>query len=107
MRIVVTYDVVTPESAEQGDIADAGFENEEGIDMTPECDEETAIDNAVNYLRQYGPVEPSSSQFHPEVWYTQTDADIDYRTGAETRKSFHLKDFNEEDQREIYRRIRR
>lgn len=77
-RIKVTYEVITPESAEDGDVAERGWDDEEGTPHT--------LREAVKLMRG---CEPSSSEFHVGVWYT-AEGDTDYRTGAERRQSFHL-----------------
>lgn len=106
-RIKTTYDVVTPESAEQGDFADQGWiDDDVGHDCFPDSDDMeeglTSVDLAIRFLTQNGPLEASSSAFHPGVWYTQSDGSVNYCTGAQTRYSFHLHDFTSEAQAEIY-----
>lgn len=108
--ISVTYEVITPESAEEGDVAERGWENEEGYNVEPsEEDREdgsTAVDNAVRFLRGEGPVEASCyPSWSRGTWYTQTDGSTEYSTGAERRLSFHLSGFIEEEEKEIYARI--
>jgi len=117
IKIQITFDVVSPESAEHGDFADHGFYGEGGwkfsiadedfyarcerdgrekalADMTPEPDTFDSVDDAVDFLSNYGPFEPSC---HPlcesgghDCWLTQADGDEDYSTGEVTRLSFHL-----------------
>jgi len=106
--ITVSYDTVTPESAEEGDVAESGWEDEEGVDMTPdEIDVEdgiSAVDKAVDYLQKNGPMEPSSSQFTPHTWYTHYEGQ-DPSDGSETSYSYHLNGFTPEEEQEIYRRM--
>lgn len=110
-RIRISYSKTTPESVEQGDLSDAGWENEDGI----ECDidqeyideygsEHAAIVNrAVNLIYIYGQsVEPSSSQFHSGIWYTETEGTTNYRTGESTQYSFHLSGFTEQEESDIF-----
>jgi hypothetical protein len=109
--ITTTYQIVTPESAEQGDYAEQGWKDEEGESMTPdEYDMEdgvTAIDKAVEFLKHNGANEPSSSPTITigNTWYSTSSPDIDYTTGAETYYSYHLKGFTPEEEQEIYKRI--
>lgn len=107
-HIKVSYSIVTPESAEDGDYAESGWEDEEGMDMTPDqYDVEeglTAVDKAVSNLRAAGAVEPSSSQFHKGVWYSDGGSD-DYRTGERTERNYHLRNFTEEQERAIFDQI--
>jgi len=107
-HIKTTYEIVTPESAELGDVEESGWSNEEGESMEPDSRDTgegiTAVDKAIDFFEDKC-VEPSSSDFHPGVWYTDADSDIDYRTGAETRESYHLYEFTEEEQERIYRAV--
>lgn len=104
-RIVSTYSETTPESAEDGDCSDTGWIDEDGESCEPEDEDETAIDNAVRILRNAGVTEPSSSAFHPGLWYSTEPQVIDYSTGTEREESYHLKGFSEDEEREIYRRM--
>lgn len=108
-KIATTYQTVTPESAEQGDYADQGWEDEEGESMTPdEYDAEdgiTAVDKAVRFLQDKGGNEPSSSQFHEGVWYSTVDPERDFHTGEEKYYSFHLKGFTPEEEAQIFEKI--
>lgn len=104
-RILVTYEIITPESAEEGDAAERGWVDDEGSSMEPdEYDLEegiTAVDNAVKFLCHDGATEASSYPFSVGTWYT-TEGDPDYRTGETEYHSYHLKDFTPEEERVIY-----
>jgi hypothetical protein len=103
--IRTTYDIVTEESAAHGDVAERGWIDEEGEVMEPDADEEaegiTAVSLAVKFLRDAGGIYPSSSGFHPGVWYSN-EAEQDYRTGEWETRSYHLVNFTTEEQKEIY-----
>lgn len=78
-RFCVTYDVITPESAEDGDSADRGFASPGGWRHD---------DRALMTLREAlsvagGPFEDSGS------WWSTIDADTDYRTGEDTFYAIH------------------
>lgn len=107
-RILTTYNVVTPESAEQGDYAESGWYDEEGDSVVPDqYDVEeglTVVDKAVEWLRKHNVAEASSSHFHQGVWYTSCP-DVDYGTGAETTYNYHLQGFTPEQEEEIFKRI--
>lgn len=105
-RIRITYDVVTPESAEHGDFAESGWIDEDGYVMEPD-DDETLVDCAVRFLKRECIGHASSSHFHPGIWYTTDDGCIDYRTGADRQRSFHLKCFTEADERAIFEALRK
>lgn len=106
-RIRVTFETVTEESARDGEVAERGWEDEEGEPMLDEDDpdREEVVENAVEYLTSNGATEPSSSAFHRGVWYRQTDADINYRTGAARYRSYHLVGFTAEEEREVFEEL--
>jgi hypothetical protein len=93
--IRTTYDVVTPESAEQGDFADTGWIDEEGQKLSPA--------EAVKWLRHegVGPFEAEEAGSTSSGWYT-VEAGTNYQTGAETRHSFHLKGYTPNQRRAIH-----
>jgi hypothetical protein len=93
-RIRISYEVITPESAENGDVEERGWIDEEGT--------EHSVESAVELLTREHYVSPSSSAFHPGVWYSDADSDVDYRTGAETHSSYHLAGFSEQEERAIF-----
>lgn len=77
----VTFDVVTPESAEQGDVADSGFV----VDGVSLRDAIAALQGAQ--------VAPSCEPFNPNyryTWFYTMDAEVNYRTGAEETRALHL-----------------
>ena len=104
-RIAISYEIITPESAEHGDAEERGWIDEEGVDITPDKfdieDGLSAASKAVNFLRDEGVVEASSSQFHPGVWYIGQDIP-NYKTGATEIRSYHLKGFTPEEEKIIY-----
>jgi hypothetical protein len=71
-KITTTYQVITPESAAEGDYEETGFIDEEGQDMEPdEFDLEegkTPVDLAVEFLLNEGPLEASSYPFSGGTW---------------------------------------
>ena len=88
--IRTTYEIVTPESAEDGEAAESGWKDENGMHYT--------VQEAIRLLEGS---EPSSSSFHPGIWYTQR-GDTDYRTGGEESDSYHLVNWPEKLQRKVY-----
>jgi hypothetical protein len=94
--IRTTYEIITDESAEQGDVAERGWRDEEGAEYD--------VDSAGDFL--YG-CEPSSSGFHAGVWFTAYAWDTNYRTGAVENRSYHLDGFSESEQRSIFERVTR
>lgn len=108
-RILTTYEVITPESAEAGDAEERGWHDEEGHSCEPdEYDKEdglSAVDIAVKFLRNKGACHASSSHFHAGVWYS-TEGEQDYRTCAETTYSFHLKGFSAQEEKDIWTKLK-
>ena len=108
-RIRITYSRTTPESAEQGDFSETGWINQEGEDMTPDLydieEGKTAVDKAVEFLKNEGVIEPSSSDFHPGNWYSTEWQNVDMRTGEDEERSYHLVGFTPEEEKEIYDRV--
>lgn len=99
----VTYEVVTPESAEYGDVAERGWVDDDGTDWgyDPE-DERTLAEQVARYIGS--PVEPSCyPHWVPGTWYTDADGSINYTTGAERRQSYHLGGMTRDEQQDVYR----
>lgn len=79
----VTYDVVTPESAEHADSADAGFVSAQGDHVAVEDvdeDIELSLREALDLCH------PSEDSGH---WFRESDGRINYRTGEEETRSLH------------------
>lgn len=96
-RIVTTYEVITPESAERGDVAERGFEDAIGMPMAPEGnrDKRTPADLAADWLIDTGgrAMEASGPDEDPRTWYTSYGTQ-NARTGATRNLSYHLKGFD-------------
>lgn len=105
-RVRISYEVITEESAREGDAAERGWENEDGELMIDDGeDREDLVDNTVRFLQDNGAMDASSSHFHPGVWYTTSDPDTDMRTGETTYRSYHLVEFTPEEEREIFNEV--
>ena len=103
-RIVVAYETLDGD----GEQIDAGIEGpEEGSTVLPDgadlIEGETIVSLAVRILKGSCADTPSSSFFHPGIWY-ETDYAANFRTGeiSLTRRSYHLKGFLPEQEQEIY-----
>jgi len=117
-QVKITYQTVTPESAEHGDFAETGwldgcwkYDTPDGIDfdcMDPDkWDREegiTAIDKTVEFLRDAGAVHPSDSGGGSGTWYS-TESELDYRTGESETRSYHLGGFTPEEEQAIFDHI--
>ena len=86
-QFYITYEIVTPESAEHGDAAERGYAMPGGWQfelsaMTPDDVKACALDlrSAVNMV---GCTEDSG------CWFSEVDGRQNYRTGAETRFDLH------------------
>ncbi len=109
-RIRISYDVVTPESAEIGDFAENGWEDEEGVLIAPDdCDVEEhgdelsavvalAVDTIGNGVEASD--YPRCCPGH--TWYTEIDGEEDYSDGSVKRLSYHLDGFSEDEEEAIY-----
>lgn len=100
-RIAISYETVTPgaEDDDQSEV-ETGWIDEEGVVADD-------LEDAVRLLRHEGSLEPSSTVFHEGLWYTQSDAVEDYRTGARSRRAFHLRGFSAQQQRLVYDDLKR
>jgi hypothetical protein len=102
-RIATSYDLVTPESAEEGDIAESGWVDEEGESMDGDEDV-TPVEAAIAFLRRLG-VYPSASCFYAGcVWYIG-QPDLDFRTGAEETRSYFPRGYTDAEAEEIFHAI--
>ena len=91
----VTYEIVTPESAEHGDAAEIGFVlPASGFHLKVPVDqigdfEDSELDwdlrDAEQWLGRHG-MEDSGR------WFTSCDGEIDFASGAETRYALHPSD---------------
>ena len=90
--ITQTYDVVTPESAENGDFAENGFTGKKwNVDYAEE---------AYGILSDEGPVEWVGS------WWYSMDPERDWSDGSETYYGFHPEGFSDEEIDYINRRLK-
>jgi hypothetical protein len=103
--IKISFENWNDEAASAGDTDDRGWENEDGVDMTPDEEETqegmTAVDKAVDFLKKSGAVHPSSSHFNSGTWYS-TDEMPNYQTGDVKILSFHLAGFDDEEENKIF-----
>lgn len=91
----VTFDTVTPESAEHGDSADRGFVTADDIEVS-------TVDSPVGPA--FEPIKAAYALTLREAvklvgcmensgwWFTEVDGRDDYRTGANTVRAFHFPD---------------
>lgn len=105
---LITYDTYTEESIEAGDTEDGGYSDYESMepDEFDIADNVTAVDKAIHYLTRDHSVMASSSHFHAGVWYSDSENDVDYRTGEQTQHSYHPHNFSIEEQRAIFDEVK-
>ena len=92
--IVTTYEIITEESAADGEAEERGFSDP--------IDNVTVVEACVLL---HG-CEPSSSQFHVGIWYTMY-GEMDIFSGKTENVSYHLdsQEWTEEQQRAIYKSV--
>ena len=95
--ISTTYEIITEESAAEGDVAESGFADEEGTEYD--------VGEAISLLEG---CEPSASFFHVGIWYTMY-GEQDSHTGEYENVSYHLVKgtWTEEEERRIYEGVTR
>lgn len=100
MKIKIYYQTISPESAENGDFESMGeWDN-------INCDKNASIEEIIQLIEGYGYLEPSSSQFHKNIWYSTINPEVNYKTGTEKYYTIHFDLFPESKQNEIYNKIR-
>jgi hypothetical protein len=97
--IKTSYMRTTEESAMEGDWSDTGWIDEEG-------EEFENVEDAIDWLESEGAIHPSSSAFSEGIWYDSDPEMIDYETGEDERRSFHIKGASIGEQKEIFKKIR-
>ena len=103
--IRTTFSRTTPESVEQGDFSETGWIDEEGEEIELDKyddEEETLITKTVNWLQDHYACHASSYPFSLGCWYHTQFEVLDYSTGEEEERSFHLTGFSPEEEEAIY-----
>jgi len=91
--IRTTFEIITEESAEQGNAEEQGWEDEKG--------KEYDLAEAISLLQG---CEPSATHFYPGVWYTSY-GEMDMFSGNYENLSYHLFNFTEDEQRQIFQAV--
>jgi len=108
-RITITYEIWDDSSLEAGDTDNKGWIDDEGVSMKPDQydieDGKTSIELAIDFLKENGALEASSSHFHTGVWYTNDKYNENFRTGEVEQRSYHLKGFSSEEEEKIFNAI--
>jgi hypothetical protein len=97
--ILTSYEIYTAESVADGDANERGWL----ADKEPSIRISYNVEEAIELLQG---CEPSSSQFHKGVWYSNY-GEMDYITGETENLSYHLvkKEWSEEEELTIYKTI--
>lgn len=94
--VVVYFQTITEESARYGDYEKIGEWDQ------LKC---SSVSDVIRAIRDYGNLEPSSSDFHKGIWYTTISPDNDrdyYVKGIEKYYTLHLKGFSEAAEEKVY-----
>ena len=116
--IATAFTTVTEESSAAGDYASRGWEDEEGDDIEVDADDiegqvdvgsqapvtDAIVDKAVQWLRDHGASETSSTRFRPGTWY-ETEFEMDYGVGEEKQEEFFLRNFTAQEEKLIFERF--
>jgi len=107
-KIRTSYDIVTHESAEQGDTAENGWIDEEGEDMRPDKWDKyngtSAVDNAVEFLQDKGVIQAGGAVVGE--WY-QSESEQDMYSGEYTTNYYHLVGFTRGEEECIFKLLTR
>lgn len=93
----VTYEIVTPESAEHGDVESRGFmlKGDWRIELRPEiCGPAAGAvkDSCALTLREAVDLVSPGAMEDSGTWFTEMGERLNYRTGESEVRSFHMPD---------------
>lgn len=105
----ISYAVWKPEDIEAGEASEIGWEDEDGIAVELDADEEargmTLVDKTVEILQDAGAVYPAEGAKHP--WYsTELETDDPRHRRATTVFSYFLVGYSPEQEREVLAQIK-
>jgi hypothetical protein len=95
IKVRISYDIVTEESAKNGDISESGWIEEEGKNIG-------SVQEVVDFLESEGAVFPSTTIFHTGLWY-HTEAYQDMYSGDWETRYYFLKHASDTEQLEIFK----
>jgi hypothetical protein len=112
-KIMVTYSIVTPESAAEGDSDDNGFidvPTGKYLSMNTQRDKAMkargqsvrTVEEAARLIRDYGDPEPSSSEYHHGIWYSVVYAMSPSDDKWSEERSFHPEGFSLSEERRLF-----
>ena len=114
--IRISYTRITPGDSDDPDDyeEDHGWIDEDGVEFEPDeydieegmTPSESIVEQAAKFLKDEYAVNPSSAPgFHPGIWYSTEYETIDYGTGEQEERSFHLKGFTPDQEQAIWREV--
>lgn len=83
--VSMTYEIITPESAEHGDVEDQGYDYQ---------DKRMSLSDVVREVESHGPydeIQEMSDSRGALLRLYESEGSINYRTGAETRHALHIR----------------
>ncbi len=120
-KITIAYEIITPESSVDGDAAERGWEDEDGIDIEPDFDrtdpdfqekyyesyKKELVNDTIRFLRDISGIsEASSSVFVNNVWYT-TYGEQNPQDGSYKNYSYFLKNYTQDESKAVYDELKR
>jgi len=108
-KIVVCFEVVSPESAEIGDFEETGIDEEIEYpteDLT-DFEEFGPVDDIIQYLKRQGISNSSSYPKNPSSDWLIGFEDIDYTNSHRTTKTYHFHNFPESTKGHIWEYLER
>jgi len=119
--IATAFTTVTEESSAAGDYASRGWEDKEGDEIDVDAGDiedqvdagsrmpvtDAIVDKAIQWLRDHGASETSSTRFLPGVWY-ETEFETgtgEMGEGEEKQEEFFLRNFTAQEEKLIFDRF--
>jgi len=98
LRMLKTYQVVTPESSKEGAPSEEGEEFDKRF---------SSVEDIADAIRDDGSVEYSEAPIKAPFtgWFTTTDGVVDYDDGSETTYEFHPQGLSQEQWVELFKRL--
>ncbi len=104
-HVKVAYQVVTDKSAETGEAAEEGIDEEYDVELDEFDKEEgkTLVDLVAKKLEEGGLMEASSSEFTPGVWYSTGESQRD--DGSYITYTFHVSGLSAKEEKELWNKF--
>jgi hypothetical protein len=96
--ITESYEIITPESAREGDVSESGWIDKKGMNFD-------SVEEASKHLCSEGVIEASASFFHKGIWYI-TEGEQDMYSGSVENRHFFVKNASEKQEKALYNRLK-